>query len=241
MSYPGFCGFCKASGVASKSSVLLIYARCPGYSMPNRKKPVCGKLVRQMVYDVFLTGVPMNHPMYAVLLAIIFWPGVASAEVVNAEHVGFTTVNEVTIDASRDDVWRAAIHEIGAWWDPDHTVSGDASRLRISARPLGCFCEDFGDDAGVVHLVVTMVNPTVILRLTGGLGPLGLMGVSGNMTWEFEDIEGGTRVKFTYVVGGYHAGGLDTISVPVDSVIGGALARMKAYIETGDAENAVIG
>lgn len=183
----------------------------------------------------------MNHPMYAVLLAVNFWPGVASAEVVNAEHVGFTTVNEVTIDASRDDVWRAAIHEIGAWWDPDHTVSGDASRLRISARPQGCFCEDFGDDAGVVHLVVTMVNPTVILRLTGGLGPLGLMGVSGNMTWEFEDIEGGTRVKFTYVVGGYHAGGLDTISVPVDSVIGGALARMKAYIETGDAENAVIG
>ncbi len=67
------------------------------------------------------------------------------------------------------------------------------------------------------------------------------MGVNGNMTWEFEDIEGGTRVKFTYAVGGYHAGGLDAVSVPVDYVIGGALARMKAHIETGNAENAVIG
>ncbi len=132
-----------------------------------------GKLVRQMAYDVFLTGVPMKHPMYAFLLAIIFWPGVASAEVMNAGHVGFTTVNEVTINASREDVWYAAIHEVGAWWDPDHTVSGDASRLHISARPQGCFCEDFGDDAGVVHLIVTMVNPTVILRLTGGAGTIG--------------------------------------------------------------------
>jgi len=70
---------------------------------------------------------------------------------------------------------------------------------------------------------------------------LGLMGVSGNMTWEFEDSDGGTRVKFTYAVGGYRAGGLDAISVSVDYVLGEALARMKAYIETGDAENAVIG
>ncbi len=183
----------------------------------------------------------MKIPIRVFLLATVFGFAVASAEVLNAEHVGFTIVNEVTIDASREDVWRAAIHEVGAWWNSDRTVSGDASRLRISAKPQGCFCEDFGNDAGVVHLIVTMVNPAVVLRLTGALGPLGLMGVSGNMTWEFEDAEGGTRVKFTYAVGGYRAGGLDAISVSVDYVIGEALARMKAHIETGDAENAVIG
>ena len=188
-----------------------------------------------------MTGGPMQNPIRAFLLASIFLSGATSAEVLNAEHVGFTTVNEVTIDASREDVWRAALQEVGAWWNPDLTVSGDASRLSISARPQGCFCEELGDGAGVVHLVVTMVNPTVVLRLTGGLGPLGLMGVNGNMTWEFEDAEGGTRVKFTYAVGGYRAGGLDGISIPVDYVLGEALARMKALIETGDAENAVIG
>ena len=183
----------------------------------------------------------MKKLICEIILASVICSGVAAAEVLDAGQGGFTTVNEVMINAPRAAVWQAAIGEIDAWWNSDHTISGDASRLSISARPLGCFCEKFGDNAGVVHLTVTMVNPLVLLRLTGGLGPLGLMGVNGNMTWEFEDAEGGTRVKFTYAVGGYRAGGLDAISVPVDYVIGEALQRMKAHIETGDAGNAVIG
>lgn len=183
----------------------------------------------------------MKSLICVALLASIGGPCIAAAEVLDAGRGGFTSVNEVTIGASRAAVWRAAVDEIGAWWSAAHTISGDASRLSISAKPQGCFCEQLGDHAGVVHLVVTMVNPTVILRLTGGLGPLGLMGVSGNMTWEFDDAEGGTRVRFTYAVGGYLEGGLDAVAAPVDDVIGEALARMKAYIETGNAENAVIG
>jgi hypothetical protein len=87
---------------------------------------------------------------------------------------------------------------------------------------------------------VTFVNPGIVLRLTGGLGPLGLMGVGGNMTWEFFDAEEGTRVRFTYAVGGYRAGGLGAIALPVDYVIGEALQRLKAYIETGDAGQATV-
>lgn len=162
--------------------------------------------------------------------------GSAAADVVDAETTGFTTVNEATIDAPRDIVWRAAIAEIDQWWSSDHTISGEASRLRIDAKPQGCFCEHLGEGAGVVHMTVTMVNPTVLLRLTGGLGPLGLMGVNGNMTWEFSDAEVGTRVRFTYAVGGYRPGGMDSIAAPVDGVTGEALRRLKAHIETGDAE-----
>ncbi len=162
--------------------------------------------------------------------------GSAAADVVDAETTGFTTANEATIDAPRDVVWRAAIAEIDQWWSSDHTISGEANRLRIDAKPQGCFCEHLGENAGVVHMTVTMVNPTVVLRLTGGLGPLGLMGVNGNMTWEFSDAEFGTRVKFTYAVGGYRPGGLESIAAPVDGVIGEALRRLKAHVETGDAE-----
>ena len=162
--------------------------------------------------------------------------GSAAAGVVDAETTGFTTVNRATIDAPRDIVWRAAIAEIDQWWSSDHTISGEAGRLRIDAKPQGCFCEHLGEGAGVVHMIVTMVNPTVVLRLTGGLGPLGLMGVNGNMTWEFSDAESGTRVDFTYAVGGYRPDGLDGIAAPVDGVIGEALRRLKAYVETGDAE-----
>lgn len=164
----------------------------------------------------------------------------ASAEVVDSAAGGFTTVNAAVIDANRDVVWQAAINEIGAWWSSDHTISGDASRLSIVAVPQGCFCESISDSAGVVHLTVTMVNPGVVIRLTGGLGPLGLMGVTGNMTWEFETIDEGTQVTFTYAVGGYRPGGLIDIAGPVDSVIAEALVRLKAHAEKGDAESASI-
>jgi uncharacterized protein YndB with AHSA1/START domain len=162
----------------------------------------------------------------------------ASAEVLDAEAGGFTSANKVTIDASRAVVWRAAVDDIGQWWSSDHTLSGDASRLSITATLQGCFCEKFGSGAGVVHLTVSMVSPGVVLRLTGGLGPLGLMGVNGNMTWEFSDTDAGTNVTFTYAVGGYRAGGLDALAEPVDGVIREALARLKAHVETGDADNA---
>ena len=160
----------------------------------------------------------------------------AAADVTDAGAGGFTTVNETTIGAARETVWQAAVTEIDQWWSSDHTISGEASRLRIDAKPQGCFCEDLGEDAGVVHMTVTMLNPTVVLRLTGGLGPLGLMGVDGNMTWEFSDADDGTAVKFTYAVGGYRPGGLDSIASPVDNVIAEALLRLKAHVETGDAE-----
>lgn len=170
------------------------------------------------------------------LLPLLFGVDNATAEVVDAEAGGFTSSNQVTIGAARKVVWQAAVAEIGKWWSSAHTISGQASRMSIDARPQGCFCESLGDDAGVVHMTVTMVNPTVLLRLTGALGPLGLMGVDGNMTWEFFDAADGTEVRFTYVVGGYRPGGLDSIAGPVDGVIGEALLRLKAHVETGNAE-----
>jgi uncharacterized protein YndB with AHSA1/START domain len=175
------------------------------------------------------------------LFVLTLFSSLAVAEVKDAGAGGFTVANEAIIDASADAVWRAAVDDISLWWSSDHTVSGDASRLNITAVPQGCFCESFGPGAGVVHMGITMVSPGVVIRMTGGLGPLGLMGVSGNMTWEFEAVDDGTRVTFTYAVGGYRPDGLDTIAGPVDYVIGEALARLKALIESGDPENADLG
>ena len=161
----------------------------------------------------------------------------ASAEVLDAGPGGFSLAHEVVIDADRAEAWQAAVGDIGSWWSSGHTISGDAGNMTIDATPQGCFCEALGPDGGVVHMTVTFVNPNVLIRLTGGLGPLGLMGVDGNMVWEFfDDDVGGTRVKFSYAVGGYMDGGLDTIAGPVDGVIGEALLRLKSYIETGSPE-----
>jgi uncharacterized protein YndB with AHSA1/START domain len=155
----------------------------------------------------------------------------ARGEVVDAAPGGFTIENEVFIAADRATVWKAAIEEVGQWWNDDHTVSGSAGRMSITPVPQGCFCESFGGDDGIVHLVVTSVSTPVMLRMTGGLGPLGVMGVDGNMLWEFFDDGAGTRVRFTYAVGGYSAEGLDTIAEPVDFVIGEALGLLKAHVE----------
>jgi uncharacterized protein YndB with AHSA1/START domain len=175
---------------------------------------------------------------FSMLLVSVVLGGQAGAEVIDAAPGGFSLVHEVTISAPRHEAWRAAIEDVGQWWSSDHTISGDASRMSIDPQPQGCFCESIGEHAGVVHLTVTFVNPNVLLRLTGGLGPLGLLGVDGNMTWEFFDAEGGTTVRFAYVVGGYRPGGLEGMAGPVDYVIGEALQRLKTYVETGDPANA---
>jgi uncharacterized protein YndB with AHSA1/START domain len=174
------------------------------------------------------------------IAALLMVSSGADAEVTDSAENGFTTVHEVLVNAPRARVWQAAIGEIGKWWSDDHTVNGNAGRMTIEGTPQGCFCETFENGGGVVHMNVTFVNPGTILRLTGGLGPLGLMGVNGNMTWEFFDALEGTTVRFTYVVGGYRPGGLTAIALPVDYVIGEALARLQAWVETGDPENAVV-
>lgn len=155
------------------------------------------------------------------------------AEVLDSAANGFTIRHVVTIDADRQTVYQAAVTHIGDWWSSDHTVSGYAENLYLIDKIQGCFCERLGDGSGLVHLSVSFVNPGVMLRLTGGLGPLGLMGVSGNMTWEFDETDDGTVVTLQYAVGGYMPGGLDTIADPVDGVLVEQMTRLASFVETG--------
>ena len=175
------------------------------------------------------------------LMPLGFAPALAEAELTAAAPGGFVTSHETTIAAPREAVWETLM-EVSRWWSGAHSISGDAANLSIEAKPLGCFCESLGERGGVVHMTVTFVNAGVLLRLTGGLGPLGLMGVDGNMTWELADgeVEGSTRAKFTYAVGGFSPDGLDKIAPAVDYVIGEALGRLRARVETGDADNVVL-
>lgn len=171
----------------------------------------------------------MRTVLFLAALLLGAQPHIATAEVVDADKHGFTLVSEVVVDATRAESWVAAVDDVALWWNPDHTISGNAGLLTIDPRPLGCFCESTGD--GVVHLIVTTASENVILRMTGGLGPLGLMGVNGNMTWEFFDNEDGTLIRFTYAVGGYSPDGLDSIAGAVDYVVTEALNSLKAYLD----------
>ena len=176
-------------------------------------------------------------PLHALPLALVILASApASSEVLDAGAAGFTTRHALTIQAGRAEVYRAAVGDVARWWSDGLTASGRAANLRLEARPQGCFCERLGpDDAGIVHMTVTFVNPGVMLRLSGGLGPLGLMGVAGNLTWEFRDVEDVTEVVWTYAVGGWLPEGAHAMADAVDTALGEQVERLKAYIEHGAA------
>ena len=153
------------------------------------------------------------------------------ADVLDAAPGGFSTQSVIETTRDRMFAYAAFVQGIGEWWNPDHTVSGSSAALYLDPRPMGCFCESLGTGAGLVHMTVTFANPGVMLRLSGGLGPLGLLGVAGNLTVEFEDIPAGTRITMRYVVGGYTPDGLESLAGPVDSVLSEQLDRFNTYLD----------
>lgn len=167
------------------------------------------------------------------ILALAAFTSPAAAEVLDADVHGFTVGHSVTLPVTRDVAWAAVVRDVSQWWNGEHTVSGDPANLYIDPVPLGCFCERLGDSGGIVHLTVTFVNPGVMLRLTGGLGPIGLMGANGNLTFEFEeagDDPGRTILRLEYAVGGYLDGGLDRVAPSVDAVLGEQLTRLADWV-----------
>lgn len=159
--------------------------------------------------------------------------GGAAGEVLDASDSGFTVRTVVTVSATPEKAYAALTESVGRWWDPAHTFSGDAANLSIEAKAQGCFCERLTGGGSVRHLTVVFASPGKLLRLTGGLGPLQDLGVAGSMTWKFQAAEGGTTVELSYTVGGYRAGGIKGLAVPVDSVLHAQVERYKRFLETG--------
>src|SRR5258706_12881733 len=157
----------------------------------------------------------------------------AIAEIIEANANGFLVRFEVNVNAPPDKAYAALAGEIGNWWNMDHSYSHDGKNLTIDARPGGCFCEKLANGGGVQHMSVVFAAPGSTLRMQGGLGPLQGTGVAGSMTWRFIAAPPGTKIEVSYSVGGYFQGGLDKVALPVNSVIGEQVARLKTFIDTG--------
>lgn len=166
-----------------------------------------------------------------VVAALVLLPALARADVVDRSPAGFTVKTVVTIAASPERTFRAFVDDIGRWWDPAHTLSGDAGNLRVTANPGGCFCETLKNSGGVAHAVVNNVIPGEMIRMTGALGPLQETATTGTLTWQFTPGGQGTTATVTYSVGGYFPDGFEKIAGPVDQVIGDQIRRLKAYLE----------
>ena len=145
---------------------------------------------------------------------------------------GFLVKTELTIAAPASRVYDALTLQVGAWWNPQHTYSGDSANLSIDLRPGGCFCEKLAN-GGVEHMRVVQLRQNQLLRMSGGLGPLQASGVAGSMTWLLSPADNATRVELTYSVGGFIAGGFETIAPAVGRVLTEQATRLQRFVETG--------
>ena len=157
-----------------------------------------------------------------------------SGEVVDSSASGFTVKSTIAIQAAPDAVYRALVHDVGQWWDPEHTFSGDSHNLSIEEKPMGCFCEKLPNQGGVRHMEVVRFAPGKTLVMTGALGPLQTMAVAGNMTIQIAPAETGAKLEATYAVTGYSPAGLNTLAATVDGVVNQQFTRLKNFIERGD-------
>ena len=173
----------------------------------------------------------------AVTLAIVMFASApAHAAVVDAAAGGFTVRHTIEVRGQAVPSYRTVVERVSAWWQADHTFSGNAANLSIDARPGGCFCESLPGGGGVRHLTVVYADAGKLLRLTGGLGPLQNLAVDGAMTWKFTESGTTTMIEMTYTVGGYAPGGLGALAPIVDMVLGAQVARLKRLIDTGRAD-----
>lgn len=155
--------------------------------------------------------------------------GHAGAEVLDSGPAGFSVRTVVQVARPASAVY-SAVTRIGEWWNGSHTWSGDAKNLSLEARPGGCLCEHL-PGGGVQHMTVVYADQGKVLRLSGGLGPLQPMAVTGVWSWTFTEANGVTTIEATYVVGGYSKNGLAGLAAVVDQVTGEQVGRLKAYAE----------
>jgi len=108
---------------------------------------------------------------HILVTALIVLATPAAAEVVSANANGFE-VRETVALVVPPEVAFGSFGDIAAWWDPQHTYSGDSANLSLALVPGGCFCERIPESGGIEHLRVVFVDPGKRLVLTGALGPL---------------------------------------------------------------------
>jgi hypothetical protein len=162
---------------------------------------------------------------------LIIPSGSLMAEVADTSAYGFTVKQVVLIPSmSADSVYHHLLKDVGKWWDTEHTWSGDAGNLSITvSQNGGCFCERLKNGGVVRHMSVIYADPGKKLRMSGGLGPLQEMAVTGVMTISLYKKEQGVEVEMVYTVGGYSKFPLAKIAVIVDMVLGQQLKRFQAF------------
>ena len=153
----------------------------------------------------------------------------AKAEMKTVTEAGFNIVHIAEVSADPDTLWKRLIAP-KSYWSKAHSWSGSSEGFYIDAQAGGCFCELFqekGSDGktkttgSVEHMRVIFAQPGRVLRMQGALGPLQSEAVLGTLTVAIEPLKDdkGSKISFSYVVGGYMRYKTAEIAPAVDKVL----------------------
>jgi len=167
------------------------------------------------------------------LCAVLVRP--ADGEVIVVGDNGFQVRITRQAGPPPEQVYDSIVHNIGKWWSPDHTWSGDASNLSIDLR-RAAFVETLPDGGFCRHMEVVFHQPGSTLRMTGSLGPLQEMGLNGAMTFKTTAKDGKTEIELKYNVNGFSPDGFEQLAELVNLVLTQQMDRLVRFCDSGSAE-----
>ena len=168
--------------------------------------------------------------LFFAAVAVLAISAPAAAEVKNATETGFNVVHFAAVSVGPDIIWKRLIAP-KTYWSKTHSWSGSSDGFYIDAQAGGCFCELFQEKGAdgrtittgsVEHMRIIFAQPGKVLRMQGALGPLQSEAVLGTLTVAMEPSKDGkgTKLSFSYVVGGHMRYKVADIAPAVDKVLG---------------------
>lgn len=112
----------------------------------------------------------------------------------------FLIEQEIIIQGSREEVFKALTEKVGDWWEFRLAPKGVTSQLSLDPVPGGQFIEKWGEKAGAIWGNVYYVNAPEEIRLFGHLGMQGA--VNSAYTYRLLEREGGTVLQLSHTASG---------------------------------------
>ena len=167
-------------------------------------------------------------------LMLVGVPLQAEAQIVQASSTGFQLEIKKDLPLTPKLAYQKFVKDFNQWYDASHSYSGQAENLSLDLE-RACMREKLPNGGYVRHMEIVYHQPGKMFRMTGGMGPLQGLGVSGAMTYTFEPTgEQGTTVKMTYIVSGADFLKLDKLAVPVNSVLTDQLNRFQKHCSAAE-------
>lgn len=170
-----------------------------------------------------------NNPCQQLPAVLLLAAMPLRAEVQFVSDTGFIIENRIDVPVDASNAWQALVNKVDDWWPKDHSWWQEAGTFSIEPVAGGCFCERNGTSSAE-HMRIVFVEPGNLLRMSGGLGPLQGLGISGALDWVLTPGESGTTITLTYRVSGFNPDGFTQLAPVVDRVQALQLGGLGDYL-----------